>query len=92
MVSNIGDSFQEKWNQPEWKKIFTPYSPDVTREEFDALKREVEEMKKKLIEAKLYDIATNQPDCEMESKVKILKEIAKLFDIDLTEIFGEDKK
>jgi DNA-binding XRE family transcriptional regulator len=92
MVSNIGDSFQKKWNQPEWKKIFSPYSPDVTREEYEALKKEVEDMKKKLIEAKIYDIETNQPDCEMEDKVKILKEIAKLFNIDLSDVFGDDKK
>ena len=46
----------------------------VTRIEFDELKRTVLEMKDLLIKAKEIDAKTNQPDCEQEEKIKILKE------------------
>lgn len=46
-----------------------------TEEEFDALKREIEEMKKLLMKAKEYDERTGQPDCEMDDKVELLRKI-----------------
>lgn len=57
--------------------------PEISRTEFDALKREVKELKELLKAAKKFDAATGQPDCEMEEKVALLKQIAKLVGVEL---------
>ncbi|VDM10415.1 unnamed protein product [Wuchereria bancrofti] len=61
--------------------------PWATKQEFEQLKKEVEDMKKLLIRAKEYDEKTGQPDCEMEEKVALLKKVAELVGVDLSEIF-----
>lgn len=101
-VSVISDHYGEKWNQQQWHSPgsleslgsnTTIYFPSqVTKEEFEALKKEVLEMKALLIRAKEYDRKNNQPDCEMEDKVKILKEVAKLVGVNLNEVFPQDAK
>ncbi|VDM11381.1 unnamed protein product [Wuchereria bancrofti] len=63
--------------------------PWATKQEFEQLKKEVEDMKKLLIRAKEYDEKTGQPDCEMEEKVALLKKVAELVGVDLSEIFGK---
>lgn len=94
VVSMVGDFYGDKFKKEEWKGIF-PINPGyfppsgVTREEFEKLKKEVEEMKDLLKRAKEYDQRTSQPDCEMEDKVAILKKVAQLVGVDLTEIFKE---
>lgn len=94
-VSMVGDDWNKRF--PEryptvWPNgipsiDFTP--PAVTREEFDQLKRDVEQMKKELEAAKAQDIADGSPDCEMEEKVALLKKVAELVGVDLEEIFGK---
>jgi hypothetical protein len=59
----------------------------VTREEFDALKKDVLEMKADLIKARAEDIKNGEPDCEMESKVALLKKIAEVVGVSLDEVF-----
>ena len=61
----------------------------INHEELIALRKEVQEMKELLIKAKLYDEATNQPHCEQEEKVALLKKIAELVGVDLSEVFGK---
>lgn len=94
MVSNVGDEWGGRWKEPYY--IPTVAEPvvrwnfsEVTREEFEALKKEVEKMKKLLIKAKLYDIENGEPDCEMDDKVELLKRIAEAVGVDLTEVFGK---
>jgi hypothetical protein len=58
-----------------------------TRAEFDALKKEVEELKKLLLAAKEFDKNTNQPDCEHEDKIKFIKSVADFVGINLDEVF-----
>jgi hypothetical protein len=58
--------------------IFSP----VNREEFDALKRDVEEMKALLKRAKEYDERT----CENAEKVALIRKVAKLVGVDLREV------
>lgn len=100
----MGDYYKDKFVQPSWPLTWPPIdsspyqqplsplspilSPAVTREEFDELKKAVEEMKNVLLRAKEYDEKTGQPDCEMEDKVDVLKKIAKLVGVDLSEVFG----
>jgi hypothetical protein len=96
MVSNIGDgwggTFPEKFPQ------FVPYVPSypsvviqqgVSQADFDALKKEVLELKKLLRAAADFDKATGQPHCEMEDKVKLIKAIAELVGVDLGDVFGK---
>jgi uncharacterized protein YlxW (UPF0749 family) len=87
----IGDHYNDKWNKPPYNQWKTHYSTDIpiTRNEFEQLKKEVEEMKALLIKAKEYDEKNNEPNCEMEDKVKLLKQFADMVGVDLKEIFGK---
>ncbi len=91
VVSMIGDHTRDKWNQP-WSPTVPPVVEwdfgKVSRTEFEALKKEVEDLKQLLIKAKLYDEANDEPSCEMEDKVELLKRIAEAVGVDLEEVFG----
>lgn len=78
---------QEPSKSSTW--IIGPTVPQITREEFDELKREVELLKDLLIAAKKYDEANNEPDCEVEEKVALLRAVAAAVGIDLDEVFGK---
>lgn len=102
MMSNVGDKYSSAPMWPNWPNVIpfpapmpvppngTPLINYVSRAEFDALKAIVLQMKEELIEAKKQDIADGNPDCEIEDKVSILKQIAKLFDVDLKEVFPNE--
>lgn len=90
MVSNVGDGWAEKF--PDKYPQFHPphiYPAGVSQSDFDALRKEVKELKELLKAAKKFDAATGQPDCEMDEKVKLIKAIAKLVGVDLGEVFGK---
>lgn len=95
MVSAIGDnfkdSFPQKWPQVPypWTQQFTPFQ--ISLADFEALKKEVEELKKLLQAAKKFDDLTGQPHCEMDDKVRMIKEIAKLVGVELGDVFGTPK-
>lgn len=99
MVSNIGDSwghtfpknFPNFWPQPQPQGDTHYVQIGVSQAEFDALKREVEELKKLLKAAKSFDDATGQPHCEMDAKVKMIKDIAKIVGVDLGDVFESPK-
>ena len=88
MVSNIGDGWAEQFPQ-KWPQFIpavttvTELVAGVSRNEFEALRKEVQELKKLLEAAKKFDQATGQPDCQMDEKVKLIKQIAKLVGVDL---------
>ena len=93
VVSMIGDHFSQKWgtggnqfNVPNNNGL-SAANGFVSKYEFDALKREVEEMKELLRRAKEYDERTGQKDCEQDEKLRKLREIARLVGVDLDEIF-----
>ena len=65
------------------------FPTSVSKEDFDALKREVMDMKELLKRALEYDKKNDEPYCEMEDKVVTLKKVAELFKVDLSEIFKE---
>lgn len=60
--------------------------PEVSKLEFDQLKKEVIEMKELLRKAKIYDEENNEPDCEIETKMNFLREIAKLVGVELDDV------
>jgi hypothetical protein len=102
MVSAVGDSWRPI-TPGIWPLPTGPYPGPVTprptveqidsifdrisRAEFEALKREIEELKQLLTAAKKFDEATGQKDCEMEDKVRFLKQMAKHLGVDLSDVF-----
>lgn len=97
VVSMIGDHYNDKWN-PLNNPLNNPpndpfggwkYNPNagVSKEEFLQLKKEVLEMKELLKKAVEYDRKNNEPNCEMEDKIALLKKVAELVGVDLSEIF-----
>jgi hypothetical protein len=99
-VSAVGDNyrdyFPEKWK--DWTVPITTPSihpnilkpPEyVSKEDFDALKKEVEELKLLLQAAKKFDEATNQKDCEMDDKIAFIKSVADFVGVNLDDVFGK---
>ena len=86
VVSNVGDFYTQKW-QPMVGTLSSSIEFPVSRFEFEQLRKDVLEMKNLLIKAKEIDRKTNQPDCEKEDKIKLLKEISKLVGVSLDEVF-----
>lgn len=79
------------WPTPERtdiKKIIFP-AAHPTQEDFDRLREEVEIMKEQLKLAKEYDEKNGEPNCEIDAKMKLLREIAKLVGIDLDEVLNK---
>lgn len=96
-VSVVGDFYADRWKWvPQYPPVVVPnvYPPQqhftlgVSRAEFDALKREVAEMKELLIAAKRIDEVTGQPDCEMAEKLAVLRRVAELVGVDLDDVLG----
>lgn len=98
VVSMVGDHFNDKWRKNEW--IQYPYNAPlgypptqidtVPKHEFDALKKEVEDMKALLKRAKEYDERNNEPNCEIEEKMKFLRYVASLVGIDLSDVIPKE--
>lgn len=92
--SMIGDHYADKWRQREWFQgvpQMPQYIPvaQISRQEFDDLKREVMDMKALLIRAKEYDARNNEPDCEIDEKMDLLRRVAKLVGVDLGSVIGK---
>lgn len=93
VVSNIGDdygrTFPYRWPQIQTVPNTNTFvvESEVSKEDFDKLKAEVEELKKLLQAAKEYDAATGQANCEMDEKVALIKQIAELVGVDLGDLF-----
>jgi hypothetical protein len=98
-VSMVGDFYSDKF-----RPYLTPNSPNVTyphipspvvtflppvsREEFEALKREVQDMKELLKRAKAYDEQNNEPHCETEEKIALLRKVAAAVGVSLDDVLG----
>lgn len=97
-VSFIGDAYgktvPERWPwvqpyvQPNSPTITITQQPEVSREGFDALRKEIEELRTLLIAAKHFDEVTGQPDCEMAEKVELLKRLGELVGVDLSDVLA----
>ena len=86
MVSVIGDVYKDKWKPEPWYPNPSVYIQGVTREEFDALQKEVLALKELLEAANKFDKATGQPHCEMEEKVELLRKVAEAVGVNLDSI------
>jgi hypothetical protein len=93
VISFIGDQWRQSPPTAVKPFIDTASSTSIithpTRAEFEALKAEMEALRKLLTAAKIYDAETGQPDCEMEEKVALIKRLAELVGVDMSEVFGE---
>lgn len=101
-VSNIGDQWNRTYpGRYPWITPYTTPTPvppavipltpiviGVPQEDFDKLKDELEELKKLMRAAKIFDEATGQPDCEVDEKVGIIKRIAELMGVDFEDVLG----
>ncbi len=88
IVSYIGDNSYRKYENVPWIDSTHILSPGPSRREFDALKREVEELKNLLKLGKEYDKKNNEPDCEMEEKLDMLRKLAKMVGVDIEEVLN----
>lgn len=59
----------------------------ATQTDLEALKKEVMEMKDLLKRALKYDEDNNEPHCEMDEKVNLLKKVAAMVGVSLEDIF-----
>jgi hypothetical protein len=103
-VSMVGDFYSDKWRDryntlPTNPFLNLPGSGmggygigGISREEFDALKREVADMKELLKRAKAYDEKNGEPDCELDEKVALLRRVAQLVGVDLSDVIGQPKQ
>lgn len=66
--------------------------PAPTRKEFEDLQKNFDNLKKEVLErAAEYDKRNNEPDCEVEEKVNLLRQVAKLVGVNI-EILGTKEK
>jgi hypothetical protein len=101
-VSQVGDYATREWEgwiyRPSTSSPSTGPNPfltpivvkpptEVSREEFDTLKKKVEELHTLLLAAKKYDEVTDQPHCEVDDKVAVIKKIAEYFGVDMKDVF-----
>lgn len=87
-VSMVGDFYSDKWRDPYKPYVANPIVWNgVSQADFDALKKEVLDMKELLKRALEYDKKNNEPNCEIEDKVVLLKKVAELVGVSLDDIF-----
>ena len=96
VVSMVIDDWRNRtpWKLPIEPLPTQPINPDnktypfnpASQEEVDALKGELEALKKLLKAAKTYDEETGQPGCEKEELVQALKTLAKEVGVDLQDV------
>ncbi len=90
VYSMIGDHYNDKWREQYPTVVqssdtnITLYS--VSREEFEELKKDVQEMKALLKRAKIYDEEHGEPDCQKDEKIALLRKIAELVGIDMEDV------
>ncbi len=105
VVSMVGDHYHEKWPKeypwvqpiinppdpsgPYWPDYFPNPKEQVSKEEFDKLKKDVEECLKLLKRAKKYDEDNHEPDCEIEEKMETVRKVADIVGVDVSEVLGK---
>jgi hypothetical protein len=97
----VGDYYNDKWKKWDGPGYTIPSTPTVpggiypvsviSRQEFDDLKKEVLDMKELLKRAVKYDEENNQPDCQIEDKIALLKKVAEMVGISLDDVLTNKK-
>src|SRR4051812_9455869 len=99
VLGNWANAFPQQWPQiyPDTVPSIPTAIPNTymgtvqfaTKQDIDALRQEILELKELLLAAKKFDDQTNQPDCEEEAKVALIKAVAKVVGIDMNDIFQD---
>lgn len=76
----------------EGKPLPIVIQPEVTKEQFDELKKEVLEMKELLKRAIKYDQDNGEPECQIEEKMELLRKVAEMVGISLDDVIGPKTK
>ncbi len=89
IVSAISDNWTKRLQEYHPQVPLTPVFPipEITRSEFEDLKKEFNQLKELLKQAKRFDEATGQPDCEMDQKITFLKQTAAALGLEITDVF-----
>ena len=87
-VSAVIDSSRERFAPLVQPGIWPPL-PQVTREEHEKLRRDLEALRELILAAQKADKKMGMADCEMEEKVDFLKKVAELLEVDLSEVWPE---
>lgn len=84
VYSMIAQDKIDDWKDRYWPTPGTYYYPiQVTKEEFEQLKKEVQDLQRLLKKALKYDEENDEPECESEDKKRILKEMAEKLGISI---------
>ena len=76
----------ERW-QEHYQPVYPVYQfPQVSREEFEELRREIQGLKLALALATQIDKVSNQPDCEMAEKIDYIRKMAEWLGVDLEDV------
>ena len=86
----IGDHYTEKFQPYTTNITTTTFELAITRAEFEALRKDVLEMKDLLKRAIAYDKMKGEPDCQQEAKIATLRAIAKAVGIDASDVLGPE--
>lgn len=85
-ASFIMDHFGDKWQRQadEWRRMREPlYPPTAPLPRPFITSEEIAEFRKLLDRARVYDKQHAQPECEMESKRKRVKELAESLGVEI---------
>lgn len=92
--SMIADHYKDKWQdqglyRPGLGGVGALVVQPASKADVDALRKEVEELKALLKRAIKYDEENGEPECEMAEKVAILKKVADMVGVDLSEVISK---
>jgi len=65
--------------------------PVITREEFNQLKKEIQDLKELLQRAQNYDKIHNEPDCHNDEKIATIKKFIEMVGLNAEDILGNVK-
>lgn len=100
MIEYYQKDFPNRWPWYEPPKEIPPSRTSTTTEfifdpppdievQVQKLKDEVSELKDLLKQTKKFDEATGQPDCEMESKINFVRQLADFVGVEMRDVFPE---
>ncbi len=80
----VSDHYIDKWKEKIEPFVpSSPFAPFVYPTQPQIPQEEIDEFKKLLERAREYDRKNNEPDCELEEKKTLLKELAKKLGVEI---------
>lgn len=82
VVSMVLDHYTTTWPRKHWPQptVYPPITPPQTY----PTQEEIRDFRELLDRAREYDKRNNEPDCEMDDKKKLLKEMADKLGVDIS--------